>query len=109
MKAISWMEALTPAIRKLWCTLIVCCNTSIAAASGLGASGPPVIPRDTRLSFLHALVNGGWPLTRHPHYVAACCLNLQALEFTLRFSEFAEQKVISMGLTSPSACCSCRS
>lgn len=100
MKVIIWMEALTSAIRKLCCTLIVCSNTSIAAASGLGASGPAVIPRGTRLSFLHALVNGGWLLTRHPHYVAACCLHLQALEFTLTFAKFAEQKVVSVCLTS---------
>lgn len=65
------MEAVTPAIRKLWCMLRVFCNTRIAAASGPRALGPAVIHRGTGLSFFapaHALVTWDWQCTSPTMY-----------------------------------------
>lgn len=50
MKAIIWMEALPPALRKPWCVLTVRCNFRIAAAWGRGVLGPAAIHADTGLS-----------------------------------------------------------
>lgn len=88
MKVIISMEALTPAIRKPWCVLIVCCNTRIAAASGLGALGPAAIHADTGLLFFGP-VTWGWWLPSHLCGMAGCCL-LQALEKTLMCAQFGE-------------------
>jgi len=65
MEVIISMEALTPAVRKPWCLLIVCCNIRFAAASGLGALGPAVVHADTGLSFFGAASRGWW-VPSHP-------------------------------------------
>lgn len=65
MKAIIWMEALPPALRKPWCVLVVCCNIRIAAASGRGVLGPAVIHADTGLALrAPATWLGGYQATR---------------------------------------------
>lgn len=103
MKAIIWMAALPPALRKPWCVLVVCCNIRIAAASGRGVLGPAVIHADTGL----ALLPPGLVATRLPGhccYVSGCCLHLQSLEEILMFAQFTEQNIISICLNSSSAC-----
>lgn len=103
MKVIISMEALTPAIRKPWCVLILCCNTRIAAASGLESLGPAVIHTDTGLSFF-GLVTWGWWLPGHPCCMAGFCLHLQALEEILMFAQFWEQNISSISLNSSWVC-----
>lgn len=86
------MEALAPAIRKSWWTLIVYCETRTADALRWEGYSLAVICADTGLPL--------FGLPSYPCCMAGFCLHLQALEESLAFAQFTEQNIISVGLNS---------